>query len=241
MPLTETTLEEKYSGFMTYLDEWRMRLLPETIEKLLAQADGAEHVAVFAVDLTNGFCHKGQLHSDRVKNILPVVVTLLNRLHDAGVKHFILPQDCHAVNSLEFNEFPEHCVQNTTEAQTVPELTQLPFANLLTVLPKSTLSSAIGTGLDDWLQAHPEVTHRVVVGDCTDLCVYQLAMHLKLTANAANRLLPVIVPYDGVATYDLPEDLARDLSVYAHPGDLFQALFLYHLALNGVRVVDSLT
>ena len=80
-----------------------------------------------------------------------------------------------------------------------------------------------------------------MVGDCTDLCTYQLAMHLKLSANARNQWLPVIVPAVCVQTYDLPVDAARNLGIMAHPGDLFHGLFLYHMALNGCRVVSRLT
>jgi len=107
-------------------------------------------------------------------------------------------------------------------------------------MPKRSLNSAIGTDLDSWLAAHPEITHRIVVGDCTDLCTYQLAMHLKLTANVANRRLPVVLPADCIQTYDLPVAVAQEIGVLAHPGDLFHSIFLYHMALNGCQVVASL-
>jgi hypothetical protein len=81
----------------------------------------------------------------------------------------------------------------------------------------------------------------IVVGNCTDLCVYQLAMHLRLRHNARN--LPemtVIVPANAVDTYDLPVAAAAALGVMPHPADFFHQVFLYHMALNGIQVVREL-
>ena len=71
-------------------------------------------------------------------------------------------------------------MRGTSESLTVPELGSLPFSDLFKVIEKDSLSSSIGTELDAWLDDHREVTTFLVVGDCTDLCVYQLAMHLRL-------------------------------------------------------------
>jgi len=81
----------------------------------------------------------------------------------------------------------------------------------------------------------------IVAGNCTDLCVYQLAMHLRLRANALN--LPavrLIVPAEAVDTYDVPEDASPHSGIKIHPGDFFHQVFLYHLALNGVDVIRAL-
>ena len=80
----------------------------------------------------------------------------------------------------------------------------------------------------------------VVVGDCSDLCTYQAAMQLHLAAVAANQPRQVIVPADAVDTFDTPVQVARDLGIMAHDGDLHHVLFLHHMALNGITVVRSL-
>jgi nicotinamidase-related amidase len=64
------------------------------------------------------------------------------------------------------------------------------------VLTKNSIHPAFDTGLDAWLDAHPDVATFVVVGDCTDLCTYQTAMYLKLRANA--RQLPQRVAEKGI-------------------------------------------
>ena len=112
---------------------------------------------------------------------------------------------------------------------------------VVTVIRKRSLSSAESTELPAWLEARPDLKRVVVVGDCTDLCVYQAAMHLRLRANAAgNRAFEVVVPADCVDTYDLPVAAAARLGAMPHDGELMHRLFLYHMALNGVQVVRSL-
>jgi hypothetical protein len=79
-----------------------------------------------------------------------------------------------------------------------------------------------------------------VVGDCTDLCTYQLAMHLRLDANERQLERRVIVPINAVDTYDTPMSVAEELGIFPHPGDLLHATFLYHMAINGIEVVKRI-
>ncbi len=109
------------------------------------------------------------------------------------------------------------------------------------MIPKNSISSDLGTGLSSWLDQHPEVTTFIVVGDCTDLCVYQAAMYLRLRANALGlKSVRVVVPANAVQTYDLPVTTATELGILPHDGDLLHRLFLYHMALNGIEVVAQL-
>jgi nicotinamidase-related amidase len=229
----------KHADFLNYLGAWERDLKPVDLASIIAEARGPGHVGVFCVDVINGFCHEGALQSERVKSIIPPISRLMTKAHHLGVRNFVLTQDAHPEDAVEFNEFPPHCIRGTHESETVPELLDLPFSDEFTVIPKQSLNSAIGTSLDEWLEARTNITHRIVVGDCTDLCTYQLAMHLKLSANAANREQPVIIPADCVQTYDLPVDTAVRLGLKPHPGDLFHSLFLYHMSLNGCRVVSK--
>jgi nicotinamidase-related amidase len=195
---------------------------------------------MMSVDMIVGFCTEGPLSSPRVAGIVQPVASLFTRAFEAGVRNFLFFQDTHDEHAPQFESFGSHCVAGSRESEMVPELRGLPFSELFDVRPKNSLSSAIGTGLDDWLVAHRDVDRFIVVGDCTDLCVYQLAMHLRLTANAANLDRMVIVPADCVDTYDMPLNRAADLGVMPHDAELMHRLFLYHLALNGIKVVASL-
>jgi nicotinamidase-related amidase len=226
--------------FLTWLDNWYEGLKPMPLRQILEEAGGPEGVACVSVDLIVGFCSEGPLSSPRVGALAPRVAELFRRAHAAGVRDFVLTQDSHPEDSPEFADFGPHCIRGTREAETTVELRELPFADAIPVIPKRSLSSAISTDFGAWLAARPQIRRFVVVGDCTDLCIYQAAMDLKLRANADHLPYQVIVPARLVDTYDVPVDVAERLGILPHDGDLLHRLFLYHMALNGVRVVQDL-
>jgi nicotinamidase-related amidase len=234
--------ERTGTEFLQWLEGWLSRLPEARLQAdVIAPAGGPAGVAVVCVDMLIGFCSEGPLSSPRVGRLIPGIADLLSRAHQAGVRDMVLTQDSHPADAPEFREFGPHCVTGTRQAETTPELLALPFSREFTVIPKRSLSSAESTELASWLAARPNLRRVIVVGDCTDLCVYQAAMHLRLRANAAgDRDFEVVVPADCVETYDLPVATAARLGVMPHDGDLMHRLFLYHMALNGVQVVRSL-
>jgi nicotinamidase-related amidase len=223
--------------FLRWLDAWR-RGLPR---KRFAEAvPDASKAAVMSVDVTIGFCCEGPLSSPRVAGIVPAVVRLFETAHAAGVGNFVIFQDAHDADAAEFDAFGPHSVAGTKQARMVPELAALPFADRFRVEGKNSISCAVGTGLDAWLASNASVDRFIVVGDCTDFCVYQLAMHLRLTANASNTERTVIVPAECVDTFDVPVARADESGIMPHDAPLLHALFLYHMAVNGVEVIAGI-
>jgi nicotinamidase-related amidase len=196
-----------------------------------------DRCVIISVDVTNGFCKAGALASPRVNAIVSPIVKLISTAWNSGIRQIILSQDTHEPDAVEFSTWPVHCVRGTEEAETVDEIKKLPFFDQMTNLPKNSLSSVADTGFVDWLSKHPAVDTFVIVGDCTDLCIYQMTMHLRLDADARQLKRRVIVPADCVQTYDFPTAAAIQAGAKPHPGDILHEFFLYHLALNGVEVV----
>jgi nicotinamidase-related amidase len=234
-------LEELVNGsraFLGWVVNWYNTRPTLDLAQVLEDAGGANRVAVMAVDVTSGFCSEGALSSERVGGIVGPIVHLFERAFALGIRHFVLPQDTHSEDAVEFESFPAHCVRGTGEPVTVPELTNLPFSDLFLVMEKDSISSDIDTALGGWLDAHSEVTTFLVVGDCTDFCVYQLAMYLRLRANARNlRDVRVILPLDGVDTFDVPVEVAEEIGAMPHHGDLMHLIFLFGMAQTGVKVI----
>ena len=229
------TLMEYSKPFLDHLTDWNTKL--PTLD-LAAELQEPQRAAVISVDLTRGFCTVGPLASPRVQAIVAPIVRLFERTHALGVPHFVLPQDTHEPDAVEFGSFAPHCVRGTEEAKTVPELIALPFVGEFTVIPKNSINSTLAPGWQAWQAEHPEVCTFIIVGDCTDFGVYQWAMALRVGANSSQaRDVRVIVPADCVDTYDVPLDVAQSLGIMPHPGDLIHLFFLYHMALNGVEVV----
>jgi nicotinamidase-related amidase len=235
-------LEQLLTGsrpFLDWLVNWHNNRPALKLAAIIDEAGGPDRVAIMAVDVTHGFCNEGALSSPRVGAIVPPIVRLFKRAYKLGVRHFVLPQDTHSADAVEFGSFPPHCVGGTPESETVPELKNLPFSHLFLVMEKNSVSVSIGTGMDRWLAAHPEVTTFLTVGDCTDFCSYQLAMHLRLRANVLRlQDVRVILPIDGVNTFDIPVEAAEEHGILAHHGDLMHLVFLLNMAENGVEVVS---
>lgn len=223
--------------FLRHIEGWYDELSPASLDELIG--DAPQKVAIFCVDVIVGFCLEGSLASPRVNSIVSPIAALFQAAYAHGVRNFVLPQDTHNPDAVEFSQYPPHCIAGTRESDTVPALLELPFADTYTIIPKNSISSA-GIGLGEWLNAHPEVETCIVVGDCTDLCTYQLAMHLRLYANEHQLQRRVVLPENCVDTFDVPVDVATQIGAYAHSGDLYHYVFLYHMAHNGVEVVSEL-
>ena len=191
-------------------------------------------VAVFAVDMQVGFCSSGVL-----AGIVRPVVNLLQRAYALGVRYFLLPQERFVPGASPYGPFAAHALTEANGAAMVPDLSGLPFAHLLQVIPKSSPQPAFGTSLDEWVDVHPGVNTYFVVGNCTDLSLYQLAVYLKFRALSRQIQRRVIVPADCAATYDLPPERAGELGTLPHDGELLDRLFLYHMAGSGVEVVRA--
>jgi nicotinamidase-related amidase len=230
---------EQSKEFLTALVIWERDLPTIAWSDLHAEAQQGR-VALFSVDMINGFCHEGVLSSPRVKDIIPAVVAAFKGAYSIGVRQFVLAQDCHTSDSVEFADFPPHCQAGTSEANTIPELANLPFAHLYQVVSKNSLNAFHGTDLGEWLEAHSHFSSIVIVGDCTDLCVHQMALHMKLYANAHNLKMRVIVPESAVQTYDMSVETANTIGALPHNGDFMHLVFLYHMRLNGVEVVREM-
>jgi nicotinamidase-related amidase len=237
-PATTPTLAHRATPYLDYVESWLAERPALDLADLIERADGPDNVAVVSVDLIVGFCHQGALASPRVEGILPDVTRLLARAHDLGVRHIVLTQDTHLENAEEFGSFPPHCIAGTHESQTAPALAGLSFADEFTIVEKNSISSTIAPQWVEWERAHGPFSAWVIVGDCTDLCVYQAAMSLQTRSLSEQRGHEVVIPVNCVQTYDMPVETAQKIGAEPHDGDLLHAVFLHSMALNGVEVVS---
>lgn len=68
--------------------------------------------ALFIVDLQNDFCPKGALPTPKGDIIIPVINKLMDKFD------FVLAsKDWHPENTVHFNKWPKHCIQNSYGAE----------------------------------------------------------------------------------------------------------------------------
>ncbi len=226
------------AAFLKWLDEWYAGLKDFNLKR---EVQDPACAAVCSEDLINGFCYEGNLASPRVEAIVDPIVKIFKDTYTLGVRNYVLVQDSHTEHAAEFKSFPPHCIRGTSESQTVSALRALPFSSEFFVIKKNSLHPAIDTELNRWLENHQDLDTFIVVGDCTDLCTYHLALYIKLRANARDWTRRVIVPANAVDTYDLSVAAASKTGAMPHDADLMHELFLYHMALNGIQVVKAIT
>lgn len=221
------------------IDDWYMKLQPIKINE-------PEDTVIVCTDMVNGFCHEGPLASPRVKALIPGIVDFLETSLKSGVSTFLFFQDSHTPDAHEFDSYPAHCVEGSTEADMIPEIENFyrmygsggyPTVEIIrknTLLATDFFDPEGGSDLSDiTFYELIGVKNWIVIGNCTDLCIYANAMQLNqfLQENGVREITgQVVVPDNLVDTYDLPG---------IHDGDFFHKTFLYHMAQNGIKVAES--
>lgn len=191
----------------------------------LDQLDSA-HTALFIIDMINGFAREGALQSPRVEALIPEIDRLLKLANKKGIKSLAFT-DAHGNDSPEFESYPVHCVAGTSEAAMVREIAE---TGGYTQIPKNSTNAFHEEAFQKWLKENPGINTFIMTGDCTDICIQQLAINLRTWFNQQNIKSRIIVPANAVDTYDLG----------LHQGDLVHAMALYNMSINGVEIVKAI-
>lgn len=211
-----------------YLQESALWL--QTLPELSLASLRPAETAIVAVDVLNGFATAGSLASERVAATVRPVASLLALALASGVPaaQVVLMADRHPSDAEEFAAFPPHCVLGGHEAQWAAEVEAAVLGHDVRCFCKNSVASHHVPELEAWLQ-ETAPRNLIAVGSVTDLCLYALAMHLVTRSQQFGLGQRVIVPADGVATFDMPD----------HPAELHHLVFLRQLARLGVEVVSG--
>jgi len=231
------SLAEKSKPFLDYLEAWLASLPSLTFGEALPNPGKS---AIISIDVINGFLYEGHLASPRVAAIDVPITNLMRSAWEEGLRDILLVQDAHQEGTEEFSEFGSHALKGSSEAETIDMIKALPFFDKMSIVYKDSIHPALNNGFDAWLFDRNYLETIIAVGDVTDLCLYQLAMYLKLKSNAKRKNWRVIVPENCTQTWHLSVEDAQDLPAKPHHGDMLHTTFLNHLALNGVEVVKSI-
>ncbi|MFC4076703.1 isochorismatase family protein [Salinithrix halophila] len=240
---------EKRVNFLNYLEDTLSGLPNETASRIMDQAGGVGRIHLVFVDIIQGFCDEGVLASQRVREVVEPVRELAGFFLDRGLSadNLIFLQDAHREGAKEFAAFPPHCLRGTREAEEVKELRPFLCLEGARLFQKNATNGLFGTDREgnrffDYLEERfaEGPTVFLVLGDCTDLCIYQNAMGIRLLANERDADARVLVSATHTRTYDMPVEAARETGAMAHDGDLMDTVFLYHMKLNGIDVVADI-
>jgi nicotinamidase-related amidase len=225
-------------NYLDFLDDFYANLQIVPLESFLGDP---KNISIISVDVTNAFCNQGNLASDRVVEIINPIVDLLKNAWHLGLDEIVLLQDCHSSQAKEFDDFGVHAICGDLESEAVDQYKSLQFYHQMKIIEKNSIGLSHNNEFSSWLNAHQEISTFIIVGDCTDLCVYQAAMYLQTSANQLNIERRVIIPANCVNTYDVSMETAKKAAIQPHPADLLHKLFLHHMKLNGIEIIKSFT
>lgn len=236
------------SAFLSYMENELGKSPIVTVEDLVAKAGGINHLYLVMVDIIKGFCDVGALSSPMVQEMVQPVQKLASKLQEMGLpaSNYLFLHDAHPSDAVEFGAFAPHCVRGTEEAEIVDALRRFQEQKGAQTFYKNATNGMFGKTADglrfcDWLEktlSNPNSLF-LVVGDCTDLCIYQNAMSIRMLANELNANASVYISTEHVRTYDLPIETAGQIGALAHDADFLDTTFLYHMKLNGIEVVQK--
>jgi len=198
----------------------------DSLEPLELSGLKVKSTALLVVDMINGFAVGGTLASPRIGALTPVIAGLSRRCAEKGIAKLAFA-DCHDTYSAEFGAYPPHCLKGTQEAELVDELKSI---GGFTLIRKNSTNGFLEEEFLRWLGTNPDLTTFIITGDCTDLCILQLALTLKAHFNRLNQGSRIIVPKNAVDTYDAPQ----------HNAELMGTTALFNMMINGIEIVDSI-
>ena len=178
---------------------------------------------LFIVDINNGFAKGGALYSPRIENLINPIVNFTKSVSN-DIKSIIAFTDYHTNKSTELLNYPTHCIENTIECEIVDELK---FIENIKIVKKNSTNGFFV--LDDL--SFNNTDNIIIIGDCTDICIYQLAITLKSYFNQNNINKNIIVPINLVDTYNIDN---------VHPAELLNIVFLNSMIQNGIKVVKEI-
>ena len=161
---------------------------------------------LFIVDMNNGFAKEGALSSPRVEEIIEPIADF-GKVISSKINTIVAFTDTHDEDAVEFKSYPAHCLRGDMESEVVKEILAID------------------------IEKYKDLDNFIVVGCCTDICVYQFVLTLKTYFNQNNLDKNIIVPMNLVETYDID---------MVHSGDFLNTIFLNSMMQNGINVVKEI-
>ena len=131
----------------------------------------------------------------------------------------------HTKDSIEFKDFPLHCVLGTSEAELIEPLKS--YEDEMLCIRKNSTCGFITNGFQQYLEENRDILKELVfVGVCSDLCVMNAAIPTKMYMNQYDIDCDVIVPENAIDTFDAS----------GHSRDEYNQIAKKILRLNGIKV-----
>lgn len=158
------------------------------------------------VDMVNGFVNFGNLADKKINKITPKIESLIQKAMNEKDK-IVAFCDSHKPNDIEFETYPEHCLEGSAESELIDELKK--YEPFMQVIKKQT-TDGFKTEEFKGLIENNHYDSITVCGCCTDICVQTFCKSLKGFFEKNNIQSKIIVKSDAVYTFDAPNHNADE-------------------------------
>ena len=154
------------------------------------------------VDMVNGFVKEGMLHDEKIGDIIPRIIELINEAKQQG-KLIVFIKDTHDKDSAEFERFGDlpHCLRDTLESELVDELKALENDEDTISIEKNSTNFMEAPDFRLLMELQQDMNEYDIVGCCSDICVFDGAMGLAGYLDQNNRRHIIRIHEDAIATY----------------------------------------
>ncbi len=160
---------------------------------------------LLVVDMVNGFVVEGPMADPYIQTIVPPIRREMIKFIKDNKKAVAIVKEDHDDNSIEFKSYPEHCKRKTKEAEIVDGLKDL--EKYCQVFLKNSTSAIWAPGFMEMIKQlikNPNFKRVIITGCCTDICIMNLAIPLKMFFNQFNIDVEVMIPENAVETFNIP-------------------------------------
>mgnify|MGYP000170988363 FL=1 len=218
---------------MNYNKEHVLNTIQSTFSEFIDTVNGlnkldmnqytSENTMVVMIDMINGFCKLGPLHSDYVNQMIPKMSQFLDTVIKKNIP-VVSYRDSHPDDAGEFDYFPIHCVEDSEESSLVDEL-QRP--ELIDITKNSTNGFLAQNPLELSLINAKQLKHILVMGCVTDICIRDFSTTMAKYLQEINHCANVTVIENLVDTFDIEN---------VHDRQTEHLLALYHMKSSGVQL-----
>ena len=194
-------------------------------EYLRLEELNAQNTALVIINMVNGFCRDGILHSKRIEDIIPIVSELASRCAKMKIKTLAI-SDAHDEDCSEFRFLPKHCVKGTAENQLIDELKAIAGCKYI---EKNSANGFHAPGFQKFMIEHPDIDTYLVCGNCTEGSIMNFCITLKTYLDQFNKKSKIIVPMNAIETYDMDN----------HNGELCNITAVKIMADFGINIVKG--
>ena len=183
---------------------------------------------LYVVDMVNGFVNEGVLHDKHIRGVIPEQIRFIEEMKKEG-EGIAFIKDCHQKDSVEFQNFPPHCIEGTSEAELVPEL-RIYEGEALVYLKNSTSAMFAPNMMED-LDKMENLEEVIGVGCCTDICDVNFLIPLKNYFQQKNRNVTIFAVKKAMDTYHIP---------VVHDREEYENMAYQLMGQSGIVLIDDI-